>query len=288
MKISRIPYLIALIATLFGGSVWATDDDTKTSDPRQPKKPKIGESPIYIKLYGFYGLLTPGSRGAIQSAAGPSTNTTFKVGTYGLGAGPRMGIGVGFIVSEFVNVGLDVDYLFGKPLVSTSTGTTSRSENSTEYEVVTISPNVMFKAVSQPSYYIYNRIGLCAGVLLNHTSTYHYESGTPLAKYDYKYELESGLGIGYQAALGIQFRIAGALRGFAELNAISLTFRPTRQEQTVNNKNGVNAGKLSITEYKSQGTYSNTETTKNYINTSATYALPINSVGIGAGLVFRL
>lgn len=288
MKISRISCLITLLGVLLNGSLYATDHDAKATDPKQPKKPQIGESPIYFKVYGFYGLLTPGSRGAIQSAAISSSNTSFKVGSFGLGAGLRTGVGVGVIVSDFVNVGLDADYLFGKPQVSLSTGTSSRSESTIDYNVVTITPNVMFKAVSQPSYYIYNRIGLCAGILLDHTSTYHYESGTPVVKYDYQYKLESGLGIGYQAALGIQFRIAGALRGYAELNAISLTFRPTRQEQTINAKNGVKAGKLSITEFKSQGTYTSTETSTNYISTSASYALPINSVGLGVGLVFRL
>ncbi|WP_245859931.1 hypothetical protein [Spirosoma aerolatum] len=141
------------------------------STGKAPHKPKATiEAPFYIKLYGFYGLLTPGSQVTTSYTSGQSgmTNTGFKNNATGLGAGPRAGIGVGVIVSEFINLGIDADMLFGSTLTTennykgsnyTSTGTTS-----TTLRVLSITPNITFKALSRPAYYIYNRLGLVGGL----------------------------------------------------------------------------------------------------------------------------
>src|SRR5664279_1995655 len=70
-------------------------------------------SKFYVKLYAGYGLLTPGSfRFTSQSL------TTFEVSSTGMGSGLHFGGGFGIILNDFINLGIDADYLKGKTLQS--------------------------------------------------------------------------------------------------------------------------------------------------------------------------
>ena len=142
--------------------------------PHAPRKTLAGESPVYIKIYGFYSLLTPGSQ-VESSSSSISTGTTtssFKTNSKGLGSGPRAGVGIGAIVSEFINIGIDAELLFGADLTTDNTykgsNYTYTSTNKTTFRVLSIIPNITFKALSRPSYYIYNRLGLVGGIVLDY------------------------------------------------------------------------------------------------------------------------
>ncbi|GAB4044096.1 hypothetical protein GCM10028810_09030 [Spirosoma litoris] len=259
------------------------------------------EAPFYVKLYGFYSLLTPGSQVATSYTSGLSgmTNSGFKNNSSGLGAGPRAGIGVGVIVSDFINLGIDADMLFGSALtteyISKSSTYTSTGTTTTTLKVLSITPNITFKALSRPAYYIYNRLGLVGGIIMdyktNSNNLYAPTTGTStttIAETDYR---QNSLAIGYQAALGIQFRLSQSLRGFAEIVAYNQSFKPKESlytSTTTNTKTGIVTSKSStISQYKNEGEYTNTKQDGIDVYQSASYNVVMNSIGVGAGLMFR-
>ncbi|WP_020599733.1 hypothetical protein [Spirosoma panaciterrae] len=270
-----------------------------TAIENAPRKPKATvEAPFYIKLYGFYGLLTPGSQISTSYTSGQSgmTNTGYKNNTTGLGAGPRAGVGVGVIVSEFINLGIDADMLFGSTLTTennykgsnyTSTGTTSST-----LRVLSITPNITFKALSRPAYYIYNRLGLVGGIVMDYKTTSNSlyapttgASTTTLSETDYR---QNSLAIGYQAALGIQFRLGESLRGFAEIVAYNQSFKPKESLYTSSStKSGSTTKSSYIYQYKSEGEYFNSKQDGLDVYQSPTYNVVMNSVGVGAGIIVR-
>src|ERR1700693_4621113 len=78
-----------------------------------PDLPKIQEgSNFYIKVFAGYGILTPGAyrlvSESISFTAGAPTNITV---TKGLGSGLKYGGGLGFILNDFLNLGVDAEYI---------------------------------------------------------------------------------------------------------------------------------------------------------------------------------
>jgi hypothetical protein len=259
-----------------------------TTTAAAPHNPKATEAPFYVKIYGLYGLLTPGvqiSHGELQSPDG--SVFTFKTANKGLGAGPRAGIGLGFIVSDFINLGIDADILFGRDLSITNSYRDGRATygntETTSLKVASVIPNITFKALSRPAYYIYNRLGLVGGVVLDYktvnSSLEQVNNGgasntfASTSKYT-----KNSLAIGYQAALGIQFRLSQAIRGFAEIVAYNQSFKPKRLEVS----NGTN---VVVTEYNDQG--STLYATASRQGKELSFTVPMNSISVGAGLAFR-
>ncbi|HVM86755.1 MAG TPA: hypothetical protein VMT76_01115 [Puia sp.] len=192
---------------------------------------------FYVKVYGGYGLLTPGSYNGGASYNSSSSTSSFSTPSNGLGGGLHFGGGIGIILNEFLNVGIDAEYLKGKDIKTTSLYQASDyysiSNNKISHNVTSIIPNVTFKAISKPAYYIYTRIGIVLAVSTNITTTYNDSSNntstTPNTVYTY---VQSGkyttkLSFGTSAAIGVQFNISGNLKGFAELVGYYLPSSPS-------------------------------------------------------------
>ncbi|QDK77717.1 hypothetical protein EXU85_03545 [Spirosoma sp. KCTC 42546] len=263
---------------------------------KAPYTSKATEAPFYIKAYGFYSLLTPGTEiNYSGSQSQISSPTTYKPINTHLGAGPRAGIGVGVIVSDFINVGIDADVLIGTALKvdnnvfvgSGSTYSFYAISTNTTLRVLSIIPNITFKALSRPAYYIYNRLGLVGGLVLDYKTTSNVletpTKGAVTTSVGNTTYTKNSLALGYQAALGIQFRLSQSIRGFAEVVAYNQSFKPREvQNTTTSTKSGVATLQNSTTEFKDQGDYN-----KSNPYEQPSYNVAINSVGIGAGLVVR-
>ena len=116
------------------------------------------------------------------------------------------------------------------------------------HTIISIIPNVTFKAVSRPSYYIYNKVGLVIGIPLRISEDYNYyqltildENPVPTRKAqkitkEYHAEHKLKTGIGYQAALGIQVRISDYLKGFCELTYYRLSLSRIQYEEIYRTK----------------------------------------------------
>ncbi|GAB4022832.1 hypothetical protein GCM10028808_71460 [Spirosoma migulaei] len=267
-----------------------------TVTEKAPYTSKATEAPFYIKAYGFYSLLTPGTEiNYSGSQSQISSPTTYKPINTHLGAGPRAGIGVGVIVSDFINVGIDADVLIGTALKvddnvfvgSGSTYSFYAISTNTTLRVLSIIPNITFKALSRPAYYIYNRLGLVGGLVLDYKTTSNVletpTKGAVTTSVGNTTYTKNSLALGYQAALGIQFRLSQSIRGFAEVVAYNQSFKPREvQNTTTSTKSGVATLQNSTTEFKDQGDYN-----KSNPYEQPSYNVAINSVGIGAGLIVR-
>ncbi len=86
---------------------------------------KAAESKFYVKVYGFYALLTPGgfSGQGTPFSVVPSDNSITRFGTtttYSgyttknpFGSGLRAGAGIGYVINDFINIGVDGEYVLG-------------------------------------------------------------------------------------------------------------------------------------------------------------------------------
>lgn len=298
----------------------------------------IAEKKFYIKAYGFYALLAPGG---FRGQGAPATTTTVRppviFGTYTVtpttqtsssdynskntfGSGLRVGGGMGLVINDFINLGIDGEYLLGNQttenymltsktiLVSKPTNATTEEANytSSSFEKYTsinelmykcrifnIIPNITFKAVSKPEYYIYNRLGLVIGIpgQLSYSTTEITTTPRPLYPgiNDYKttkrtYDLEKGMGLGYQAALGIQFRISESLRGFTELVASNQqvktdksTLTDAQYKQSSPGSTDPNNNQFQKEELKED----------DKVKTGLNWTMPVHSVGLSVGLSLR-
>lgn len=263
-----------------------------------PRRINAVEAPLYVKLYGFYGLLTPGSQVTTSSSSSSAgMATSFKTNSTGLGAGARAGVGIGFIASDFINLGIDADLLFGASLATDNfykgSNYTYTSTTTTDFRVLSIIPNITFKALSRPAFYIYNRLGLVGGVVLDYSTTQNALNAPTTGvstTYQYKTNYRSNsLALGYQAALGIQFRLSQSLRGYAEVVGYNQSFQPKEvlYANTSTKSGAVVSTSSNIVQYKKQGEYTTTKQDGIDVSQAASYNIAMNSIGVGVGLLFR-
>lgn len=204
-------------------------------------------SKLYFKLSTGYGFLTPGSY-SVQSVNhstyydknGDQHDTTIQSqGGKGIGGGLRLGGGIGYVLNDFLNVGLDAEYLVGNQLSNSLTSSSdsahfySTTNDRMSYNAFTLSPYVIFKALAKPKYFIYNKLGIVFTLPFtlnasgNSSSSWSYNwppgisdssfkaSSQKFSSYDGSYK--TSLGIGFNVAFGINFRLTDKLRAFAEL-----------------------------------------------------------------------
>jgi len=219
-------------------------------------------SKFYIKLYGGYGFFTPGSY-RVQSLATVSYRDQNNDINYiniqtqsrkGIGAGVRIGGGIGSALNDFLNIGIDAEYQKGGKITnSLATATNEFNYNSTfdemYYTASTLTPHIIFKALAKPNYFIYNKLGIVftlpftlntsgqssssvtnsswpANASDSNTSS---RSITNIA-YEGKYKIS--LGIGFNVAFGVNFRMNDHLRIFGEVFGNFSALSPSRS--TVN------------------------------------------------------
>lgn len=281
------------------------------------------DSKIYIKIYGAYGLLTPGSFRGISNNDNNYINK-IKVQKRGMGGGFRTGAGFGVIVNEFINIGIDGEYLMGNKInvkVDAIEGFSTRTQSKTTYEhqIFSIIPNVVFKAIPKPTYYIYNRVGIIVGIPLSimENEKYEYQFKDPTAilgnivqrdiniTFNGEHKLKSS--IGYQGVLGIQMILTKKLRGFCEIAAYGISFDRVKYEDIkrettqIDRLAGETILKLNIDNSRYIKNYAKTSVTNflvppdrtgtpnNYVYSSTSSQAPINmnAITFGLGLAFR-
>jgi hypothetical protein len=232
--------------------------------------------------------------------------------------GLRAGAGVGIVLNDFINVGLDVENYFGPTIKSNNlyyydnlAGLVQISNTSVDYKasIAMVSPNITFKALSQPNFFIYNRLAIKVGVMEKVTEKTNSEynerfiedvniNPNPtdhITKNKQDFEYKGGIPFGFSAALGFQVKLTDKIRFFAEAEYTYLTYNPKKKVMTQWINNDGTAVDLSLqdkiqveTEYMKNYTVKDGQTNTNAPNPQPTLHMPFSSIGLGLGLIYRL
>ena len=300
--------LCALVRLPIFGQM-ASEPNPMPGKPESSAYKAADEKKFYVKVYGFYGLLTPGgfsgqgvppSTSSTNTSGGTTFRSTRKSSDFqvekAFGSGLRLGGGIGVVLNDFINIGIDGEYILGNTATESYTVTTqSRTGNNPPkddiyktrkdylYRIVNIIPNITFKAVSKPQYYIYNRLGVCIGIPTQLSYTELLQVVGEDVSLEAVYDFDKNIGLGYQAALGVQFRIGERLRGFAEIVVSSVQLNVNTK--TLTNAQITSNGKITQIPIEQVGIFESIGIVSRADNLNL--KIPVASVGLGAGLAFR-
>jgi hypothetical protein len=252
------------------------------------------KSNFYVKGFGGYGLLTPGSFKPTNSS-----DSSFASGKTGMGKGLHFGGGIGFTVSDFLNVGVDAEYLHGNNLIARNLAHNPGYYNNDTitYTILSIIPNITFKALSRPSYFIYTRIGVIF-TASTHTTWNQNDSSASPSGLGFFYQdatknhtnYNYGINLGVQAALGVQFMIKANLRGFVEIVGNYLPISPNTSDLSSYTIRYAPGGGIKLSDNSATPTVTHTSYVQsgNFANNQqAKLAYNVNYIGANIGLVYR-
>jgi hypothetical protein len=278
-----------------------------------------GDSKLFLKVYGNYALPTSGSyRTTSYTSSVVNNNYTFNTVKDGLGMGLRAGVGIGIVLNDFINLGFDVENYFGPSIKSNNlyyydnqAGLVQITNTSVDYKasIAMIGPNITFKALSQPNFFIYNRLAIKIGVMTKVTEKTNNEyneryvedaniNPNPtdhITNFKQDFEYQGGIPFGFSAALGFQIKMTDKIRFFTEVEFTQLTYNPKKKVMTLwVNNDGTTVDLSTIdkiqveTEYKKSYTIVDGQTNTNAPNPQPTLRMPYSSIGLGIGLIYRL
>lgn len=258
---------------------------------------------------------------AVNMPAGgtPSKQVTYQAQTRGLGEGFRYGVGLSYVVNDFINVGIDFDYFHSSisrtrdsSFQQTQTGaggtatSSFRQQNIISYETrqFTFAPNITFKAISRPKFFIYNKVG--AIIVLhpdaiqhgNETDRWSSTSGqgvvkdsstSSVSRYDWGIH---GPAFGFMGSIGGQVKVTERVRAFAELQFTHVLYVIKNRITTnyvVNGQEMVSTLSTSQREIEFQknltdNAYGNNP---NQPTVTVTQRFPLTYVGLQMGLAYR-
>lgn len=251
--------------------------------------------------------------------AATTKSVTYSSPTKGLGQGFRVGAGVSYILNDFINIGLDVDY-FKSTISKTKDSSYSQSNvpggisgmDSYDYNeryktsytatLLTFSPNITFKAITKPKWYLYNKLG--AVMTFGPKSTQRdskitnerigwqglvRETSTANAKtYDWGIKNPA---FGFMGGIGAQFKLSNKLRVFGELQFSHVVFvvrTKTLTNFTVDGVDMLNSLPLSQRQVQFSSSFTVNQTNEpNAPARATTENIPITYMGFQSGFAYR-
>ncbi len=251
---------------------------------------------------------------------GENKTVAYANPTKGLGDGFKFGVGGSYILNDFINLGIDFDY-FKSTIkknrdssyyfrdASVGTGMVDEYEykerNTISYEatLLSITPNITFKAISRPKWFLYNKLGMVITFRPNslqedvtnvNTRTgwqgfYKDSSSTTVKKYEWGIRNPA---YGFTGAFGGQVKIANKVRVYAEAQFSHIVFvirKRTLTDFIVDKAHLENTFPVSMRELefvKSFSTSANTD--PNQPSQTIIQRIPISYIGLQMGLVFQL
>ena len=318
-----VTFVILLIAPGVFGQTAA--DSTVVIEPgifQLKKQPRF-----YLMVHGGYSIAMgstfkfyPDDVSAISVKLiennAPTKNISYTAAGKGLGEGVRFGAGLSYIVNDFINVGIDFDYL--KTTISKNRDSSyyqvSKVEDidyiykerytiSYEAKLLTISPNVTFKAISRPRFFIYNKIG---AVLTFRPNSIQHEtnamsthmgwqgffkdSASNVAKL-YEWGIRNPA-FGFMGAIGTQIKILERVRAFGEIQFTHVVFSVRNRVLTsylVDKREMVRTLPVAEKEivFEKNFTADEYNVNPNKPVTATRQRFPVSYIGIQAGLAYR-
>lgn len=251
----------------------------------------------------------------------PEKFVTYSNPTKGLGDGYKFGFGVSYIVNDFINIGLDFDYfnstikkyrdsnyhqtnLFSSPNMSDEYKYSEKNSISYKATLLSFTPNVTFKAISGPKWFLYNKLGAIITFRPNSLQEDVTNISTTLNWQGFKKDSSSKIvkkyewGIrnpayGFMGAFGGQFKIAERVRLFAEAQFSHIVFVIKKRTLTNFDVNNVPLEKnfpVSVRELEFVKSFSiNTSNNDPNLPTKTIIQrIPITYVGIQIGIAYQL
>ena len=246
-----------------------------------------------------------------------SKDVMYRAPKKGLGEGFRIGAGISYVLNDFINVGLDIDYFrstirksrdssFSQDFTTGAINSRRYNENFTisyDATLLTFSPNITLKAISRPKWFIYNKVGAVITIrpnsiehdTRNASTTMNWQGFTKDSSSYSDTRYEWGIknpSIGFSGGLGFQYKLSEKIRIFSELQFSHIVFVVSRRKTTSYNVDGkelVSNLTLSEKEIDFEKDFQTTEwiPDPNKPNKAVTQRIPITYAGLQAGLVYR-
>ncbi|MEO7533931.1 MAG: hypothetical protein ABIU30_08800 [Ferruginibacter sp.] len=245
-------------------------------------------------------------------------NVQYKEESKGLGEGFRFGVGLSYIINDFLNVGIDIDYFkstihkvrdssFHKTqLRSGSVDDLSYNEKykiSYDATLVTFSPNITFKAISRPKFFIYNKVGAILifrpNSIQRESQAGNYKMGwqgffrdsSAISEKRYEWGIKNPA-FGFMGGVGAQSKITERIRAFAEMQFTHVVFKVRNRILTnfmVDGTETVNTLPVSAKEivFKKSFNASEVSTDPNQPAVAIYQRFPITYVGLQLGIAYR-
>ncbi|MEO6730831.1 MAG: hypothetical protein ABIN01_06415 [Ferruginibacter sp.] len=239
----------------------------------------------------------------------------------GLGEGYRFGAGLSYILNDFINIGMDIDYFkstiqkvrdstFRENLTAPGSGQPDdykyeeRTTISYDATLISLTPNITFKAISRPKWFIYNKLGAIltfrpnslqedmTDVKVHKARQGVVRDSASLSIKRYEWDIKKP-SLGFMGAFGIQVKLAEKIRAFGELQFSHLVFlakKRTVTEYTVDGADRLNT--LSLNARQVNFVKSFTQDFSNYDpnrpSQSLVQRIPLSYIGLQVGLTFQL
>ncbi|MBC7904995.1 MAG: hypothetical protein H7Y27_16325 [Gemmatimonadaceae bacterium] len=297
--------------------------DTKQSDIRIKAEPKFsvnfhgGYAWALGSTFKFYPDDVRSIEVEMQDNTTLSKTMKYSSPKKGLGEGFRVGAGFSYVINDFLNAGIDIDYFRSTirkdrdssiKRTFTTGPITSMSYNerfTISYDAIllTFTPHITFKAVSRPKWFLYNKVGAVITIRPNSIENDRKDVNTSMTwqgfqkdssgSSDTRYEWGiKNPSIGFMGAIGAQFKITEKIRLFSELQFTHIVFvisKRTTTNMIVNGKDIVNTLPVSERVVEFQTSFRDDDWVQDPFQPSraVTQRIPITYVGIQAGIAYR-
>lgn len=257
---------------------------------------------------------------ATQPATGaPTKQVTSQSTTKGLGEGFRYGGGISYVINDFINVGLDFDYFHSSisrtkdSIMQQAQANPANGASTTDFKqqytisydtrLLTITPNVTFKAISRPKFFIYNKVGMIFTFRPNSLQqetqkdnwTMNWQgfsrdsSATAYKRYSWGIRNPS---VGFMGAVGAQVKLMERVRAYAELQFSHVLFAVRNRVLTSYTVDGAETIKgLSVNqreiEFQKTVTSDTSIPDSNKPAVAVTQRFPLTYAGLQLGLAYR-
>lgn len=196
----------------------------------------VSAQSLYVGLQGGYGFGTPGDKvgtSTVVSSTGDQT-TTNNITSYG--GGTNVGLNVGYMFSEHVGAELGFSYFLGSEvtsdMVSVPTGDLTVMRKSTQMR---LAPSIVL--TTGGDFALYTKAGLVLPV--GGSTIINYVDGTnPNSVVERDFEAKGAMSLGFQGAIGANYKLSDNLSIFGELSAVNLRIKSASNTMTRNSTNG--------------------------------------------------
>lgn len=244
--------------------------------------------------------------------------TEYEEDSKGLGDGLRLGIGLSYVLNDFLNIGIDVDYFksrisktkdssfYSNQMISGNVDELSYNDEYTisyTTSLLSFSPNITFKAITRPNFFIYNKLG---AIIIFRPSSIQRETNQGKYRLGWQgFYRDSAVSVmkvydwgirnpafGFMGGIGAQRKVTQTLRVFAELQFTHIIFKVRNRLLTdfeMNGREMINTLSQSEKEIVFKESYSSEDVSTNPNQpTIAIYQkFPITFAGMQAGIIYR-